>query len=213
MGCKFSKLSECLSDKESRILILGFDAAGKTTILYNLQLGEVIRSFPTVGFNVETLDYKNARFVVWDVGGQENMRHLWREYIGKSCKGVVYVVDSGDRECIYEAIEMLHRIMSEQSLRNVALLLFANKQDSPNAMTCDEISEKLDLQSLTQCRCHVQGSCAISGKGLLDGLDWLSNNVQGFSFGKHSMISKFTVEDLISRRDYKIGFERRLQIL
>ncbi|GLJ29118.1 hypothetical protein SUGI_0574000 [Cryptomeria japonica] len=141
------------------------------------------------------------------------MRHLWREYIGKSCKGVVYVVDSSDRERIYEATEMLHRIMSEQSLRNVALLLFANKQGSPNAMTCDDLREKLDLQSLTQRRCHVQGSCAISGKGLLDGLDWLSNNVKGFSFGKHSMISKFTVEDLISRRDYKIGFERRLQIL
>ncbi|KAH9303935.1 hypothetical protein KI387_008339, partial [Taxus chinensis] len=176
MGGKCSKFSECFHGKEARILMVGLDAAGKTTILYKLRLGEVIRSFPTVGFNVETVEHNNINFIVWDVGGQENMRPLWKQYIGK-CKGVIFVVDSYDRERIFEATDMLNRILSEQSLQNVALLVFANKQDFPNAMSCDEIREKLDLKYLRQSHRHVQGCCAISGQGLSEGLEWLSKKI------------------------------------
>jgi small GTP-binding protein len=66
--------------KEMRTLMLGLDAAGKTTILYKLKLGEVVSSVPTIGFNVETVEYKNIKFTVWDVGGQTKIRLLWRHY-------------------------------------------------------------------------------------------------------------------------------------
>jgi len=81
MGLAFSSLfDKWFGKKEMRILMLGLDAAGKTTILYKLKLGEVVSSVPTIGFNVETVEYKNIKFTVWDVGGQDKIRLLWRHY-------------------------------------------------------------------------------------------------------------------------------------
>jgi small GTP-binding protein len=83
--------------KQCKIVILGLDGAGKTTILYSLKLGEVISTIPTIGFNVEELSYKTIKFMVWDVGGQEKLRNLWTHYFEKA-KGLIYVVDSSDSE-------------------------------------------------------------------------------------------------------------------
>jgi len=81
MGGAFAKLfSGLFGKKEMRILMVGLDAAGKTTILYKLKLGEVVTTIPTIGFNVETVEYKNISFTVWDVGGQDKIRPLWRHY-------------------------------------------------------------------------------------------------------------------------------------
>ena len=78
MGNFASVFKRLLSKKEVRILMLGLDGAGKTTILYKLKLGDNITTIPTIGFNVETLEYKNINFTVWDVGGQDKIRRLWR---------------------------------------------------------------------------------------------------------------------------------------
>ena len=79
MGLTFSKLFDRLwGKKEMRILMVGLDAAGKTTILYKLKLGEIVTTIPTIGFNVETVSYKNISFTVWDVGGQHTIRPLWK---------------------------------------------------------------------------------------------------------------------------------------
>ncbi|KAK8650054.1 hypothetical protein V6N13_139704 [Hibiscus sabdariffa] len=81
MGLSFAKLfSRLFAKKEMRILMVGLDAAGKTTILYKLKLGEIVTTIPTIGFNVETVEYKNISFTVWDVGGQDKIRPLWRHY-------------------------------------------------------------------------------------------------------------------------------------
>ena len=81
MGLSFAKLfSGLFGKKEMRILMVGLDAAGKTTILYKLKLGEIVTTIPTIGFNVETVEYKNISFTVWDVGGQDKIRPLWRHY-------------------------------------------------------------------------------------------------------------------------------------
>jgi len=70
MGSQLAKLlASIFNKKEMRILMLGLDAAGKTTILYRLKLGEVVQSVPTIGFNVESVEYKKIKFTVWDVGG------------------------------------------------------------------------------------------------------------------------------------------------
>ena len=82
MGSFFSKLFDGFGKQDMRILMVGLDAAGKTTILYKLKLGEVVTTLPTIGFNVETVDYKNISFTVWDVGGQNSslVETLLREY-------------------------------------------------------------------------------------------------------------------------------------
>ena len=81
MGLAFSGLWQRMFGKEERrILMVGLDAAGKTTILYKLKLGEIVTTIPTIGFNVETVEYKNISFTVWDVGGQDKIRPLWRHY-------------------------------------------------------------------------------------------------------------------------------------
>ena len=82
------------------------------------------------GFNVETVEYKNIQFTVWDVGGQDKIRPLWRHYF-QNTQGIIFVVDSNDRDRIVEAREELQRMLNEDELRDALLLVFANKQDLP----------------------------------------------------------------------------------
>jgi ADP-ribosylation factor 1/2 len=175
MGLQISRLFDKLfGKKEMRILMLGLDAAGKTTILYKLKLGEVVSSVPTIGFNVETVEYKNIKFTVWDVGGQDKIRLLWRHYY-QNTQGLIFVVDSADKDRIDIAREELQRMLSEEDLRDAVLLVFANKQDM-GVMTVPEITEKLGLHQMRR-EWYIQGTCALTGDGLYDGLDWLSKTV------------------------------------
>ncbi|EGR28114.1 hypothetical protein IMG5_182990 [Ichthyophthirius multifiliis] len=176
MGMQISKLFDKLfSKKEMRILMLGLDAAGKTTILYRLKLGEVVQSVPTIGFNVESVEYKNIKFTVWDVGGQDKIRLLWRHYF-QGTQGLIFVVDSSDRERIDIAKEELQRMLSEDELKDAVVLVFANKQDM-GVMNVTDITEKLGLHNLRGREWFIQGTCALSGEGLFEGLEWLSKTV------------------------------------
>ncbi|EXX75788.1 Arf3p [Rhizophagus irregularis DAOM 197198w] len=135
MGGSVSKaLGRIFGNKEMRILMLGLDAAGKTTILYKLKLNQSVTTIPTVGFNVETVTYKNVKFNVWDVGGQDKIRPLWRHYY-TGTQGLVFVVDSQDRDRIDEARQELHKIISDREMRDCLLLVFANKQDLQGGMS------------------------------------------------------------------------------
>merc|ERR1712050_793952 len=141
-GLAFSRIWQRLIGKqEMRILMVGLDAAGKTTTLYKLKLGEVVMTIPTIGFNVETVEYKNINFTVWDVGGQDKIRPLWRHYY-QNTQGLIFVVDSNDRDRIGEARDELSKMLSEDEMRDAILLVFANKQDLPNAMNAAEITDK-----------------------------------------------------------------------
>merc|ERR1712031_59257 len=184
MGSMFSKIwARMLGNKEMRILMVGLDAAGKTTILYKLKLGEVVTTIPTIGFNVEEVTYKNISFTVWDVGGQDKIRPLWRHYY-QNTQGIIFVVDSNDRDRIDEsnssehsAKEELHRMLAEDELRDAILLVFANKQDLPNAMSVAEFTERLGLNQIRNRQWYIQATCATTGDGLYEGLDWLSNTL------------------------------------
>jgi len=158
--------------------MVGLDAAGKTTILYKLKLGEIVTTIPTIGFNVETVEYKNINFTVWDVGGQDKIRPLWRHYF-QNTQGLIFVVDSNDRERANEAAEELNKMLNEDELRDAAVLVFANKQDLPNAMSVAEVTDKLGLHSIRNRKWYIQSTCATSGDGLYEGLDWLSNVLSG----------------------------------
>merc|ERR1711885_91495 len=127
----FSKVwDRIVGKKDCRILMVGLDAAGKTTVLYKLKLGEVVTTIPTIGFNVETVEYKNISFTVWDVGGQTKIRPLWRHYF-QNTQGLIFVVDSNDRDRIHETKDELNRMLAEDELREAVVLVFANKQDLP----------------------------------------------------------------------------------
>merc|ERR1712032_1010884 len=178
MGLAFSTIWQrfVLNKRDMRILMVGLDAAGKTTVLYKLKLGEVITTIPTIGFNVETVEYKNLNFTVWDVGGQEKIRKLWRHYY-QGTNGLIFVLDSNDRDRIEEAREELTKILVEEEMRDVVVLVFANKQDLPNSMTAADITEKLGLHELRHRQWYIQSTCATTGDGLYEGLDWLSRAV------------------------------------
>ncbi|CAM4579886.1 ADP-ribosylation factor 4 [Siphateles boraxobius] len=177
MGLTISSLfGRLFGKKQMRILMVGLDAAGKTTILYKLKLGEIVTTIPTIGFNVETVEYKNICFTVWDVGGQDKIRPLWRHYF-QNTQGLIFVVDSNDRERVAESAEELSKMLQEDELRDAVLLVFANKQDLPNAMAVSELTDKLGLQSLRSRTWYVQATCATQGTGLYEGLDWLSNEL------------------------------------
>jgi len=164
--------------RECRMLMVGLDAAGKTTILYKLKLGEVVTTIPTIGFNVETVEYKNINFTVWDVGGQDKIRKLWRHYY-QNTQGLIFVVDSSDHDRIEDAREELMKMLNEDEMRDAVLLVFANKQDLPNAMTAPEVTNKLGLHDLRHRQWFIQSACATTGDGLYEGLDWMSRTVTG----------------------------------
>ena len=152
--------------------MLGLDAAGKTTILYRLKLGEVLTTIPTIGFNVETVEYKHVTFQVWDVGGQEKLRKLWRHYYSGT-HALIYVVDSNDRDRVDKAREELEAVLSADEMARASLLLLANKQDLPDAMTPAEIAEKMGLYKMREREWFIQGTNGVTGDGLYEGLDWL----------------------------------------
>merc|ERR1712146_583607 len=127
MGGTFSIFSK---KQQIRCLMLGLDSAGKTTILYHLKAGRSVSTIPTWGFNVETVEYKNISFTVWDVGGQDKIRPLWRHYY-TGTQGLIFVVDSNDRDRIEDAREELTKMLNEDEMRDAILLVYANKQDLP----------------------------------------------------------------------------------
>lgn len=165
-----------LGKEELRLLMVGLDAAGKTTILYHLKLDEAVNTLPTIGFNVEVIEYKNITFTVWDIGGQDKIRTLWRLYFQET-QGLIFVVDSNDRERIQEAKDELYRLLKEDELKRAALLVLANKQDLPEAMTASELSECLKLHSLRSRNWYIQSTCALKGQGIFEGLEWLAQQI------------------------------------
>mmetsp|Transcript_6923 Transcript_6923/g.19138 ORF Transcript_6923/g.19138 Transcript_6923/m.19138 type:complete len:192 (-) Transcript_6923:69-644(-) len=179
MGGSLRKLfDKVFGNQDMRVVMLGLDAAGKTTILYKLHIGEVLSTVPTIGFNVEKVQYKNVVFTVWDVGGQKKLRPLWRYYFNNT-DGLIYVVDSLDKQRIDHAREEFKTIIEDPLMRNSAILVFANKQDMPNCLSPAEVCESLGLPQLRGRKWHVQSSVAIKGEGLYEGLDWLCGTLKG----------------------------------
>lgn len=167
---------------QKKILLLGLDGAGKTTILYKLNMGDTVNALPTVGFNVESVKYKNIEFTAWDVGGQKRIRQLWHHYY-QGTNAVVFVIDSNDPIRLEEAQQELSHLMQQDAMRDVPLLVYANKQDLPHSMSTSEIANKLELSKICGrggggASWFVQGAVATSGSGLYEGLDWLSEAVR-----------------------------------
>ncbi|KAL8381497.1 hypothetical protein RB595_005657 [Gaeumannomyces hyphopodioides] len=182
MGQSVSWLSGLIwSKKEIRILILGLDNAGKTTLLYRLKIGEVVTTIPTIGFNVESVTYKNLNFNVWDLGGQTSIRPYWRCYYANTA-AVIFVVDSTDIERLQTAADELAAMLNEDELKDASLLVFANKQDQPGAKGAGDISQALRLGELRDRNWSIMACSAVDGSGVNEGMDWLVVSVLLFFF-------------------------------
>ncbi|CAK9292054.1 unnamed protein product [Gordionus sp. m RMFG-2023] len=160
-----------------RILILGLDGAGKTTILYKLQVGEVVMTIPTIGFNVEQVVYKNIKFQVWDLGGQTSIRPYWRCYYSNT-DAVIYVVDSADKDRMGISKQELISMLEEEELKTALLLVLANKQDIEGALKPSEVAETLGLNNLRNRTYQICKTSAVKGEGLTEAMDWLVNALQ-----------------------------------
>ncbi len=125
-------------------------------------------TIPTVGFNVETVRIKNIKFNVWDVGGQDKIRPLWRHYY-TGTQGLIFVVDSSDRARLTEAKGELRRVWNDDEMKNAVLLVFANKQDIPGAMSEKELKIELELEQ-SERPSKVCESTATTGKGIIEGM-------------------------------------------
>ncbi|XP_075033226.1 uncharacterized protein LOC142094705 [Mixophyes fleayi] len=187
MGVFLSSLYQALmnfSGTKARILMLGLDAAGKTTVLYKLKFNETICTIPTIGFNVETVEpIRNVTFTVWDVGGQDKIRALWKHYF-MNTDGLVFVVDSADPERFVKAKSELIAILENDEMRGVPFLVMANKQDLPGARSSADLAEELGLMKIHGHQWHVQGCCAATGDGLVEGLEILTGLVKQFQKNK-----------------------------
>ncbi|XP_034046679.1 ADP-ribosylation factor-like protein 4D [Thalassophryne amazonica] len=184
MGNQFTEIAPTtpfLHNLQSlHIVVVGLDMAGKTSLLYQLKLKEFVDTIPTKGFNMERIKVStgnskanNTTFQVWDVGGQEKLRPLWRSYTRRT-DGLVFVVDASEMERLEEAKVELHRITRSAENQGVPVLVLANKQDLAGAMSPSEVEKVLALHELSSSTLHhTQGCSALDGQGLQAGLEKL----------------------------------------
>ncbi|KAG1675055.1 hypothetical protein FOA52_002714 [Chlamydomonas sp. UWO 241] len=180
MGGILSSLLGFWYNKEYKVLMVGLDNAGKTTILYKLSLGEVVVSQATVGSNVELVKYKNIQLEIWDLGGQQSLRPFWATYY-KGADAVVMVVDSTDRARVSIAKGELFTLLENEDLAKVPILVIANKQDLRDAMGVEELTTSLSLHSIKNHDWHIQACCAVIGTGLLESLAWIHQRTKSGS--------------------------------
>jgi small GTP-binding protein len=175
MGQFITKLLNSLSDMKAKILMLGLDNAGKTTILYQMKLNETVHSVPTVGFNVEEVNYRGLQFNVWDIGGQTKLRDLWHHYYQGS-DAVIYVLDSSDEDRIALAKETLESVISHPEMMNIPVLVLANKMDMARLRPI-ELVEKMGL-ARSKRDWHLQPCCGLNGDGIVEGFEWLRKTLK-----------------------------------
>lgn len=147
-----------------------------------------LTAYPSTGFNVEKVQYKNVAFTVWDVGGQEKLRPLWKHYFSNT-DALIYVVDCLDRDRIERARSEFNEIASDPLMRHAVILILANKQDMAGAITPKELPPLLGLDQMRNRQWHVQGTIATQGEGLYEGLDWLARTLkQMHRMGQHTSV-------------------------
>jgi len=165
------------SKKELRILLLGLDNSGKTTILKALASEDISHITPTQGFNIKSVQSQGIQLNVWDIGGQKTIRPYWRNYF-ENTDVLIYVIDSADRARFEESGLQLAELLEEEKLQATPLLLFANKQDLMNAARSGEIMEGLNLNDIKDRPWQIQPCSALSGEGLSTGMEWIRKNIK-----------------------------------
>jgi len=138
----------CNKNKEVKVLFIGLDGSGKTSLL-NVMKGESpeVETQPTVGFNFETVTHKDVDVNIWDTGGTEQIRELWKHYYDET-DGICFVVDISDEGRLEEAKEALHKAVRDSNRRNSFLLIVCNKSEKADIKEDDVVAKKLHLDTL-----------------------------------------------------------------
>eukprot|EP00177_Eucheuma_denticulatum_P007403 GFKZ01013477.1.p3 GENE.GFKZ01013477.1~~GFKZ01013477.1.p3 ORF type:complete len:182 (+),score=32.94 GFKZ01013477.1:309-854(+) len=177
MGAFLSKfIASLFAEKDVRILILGLDNAGKTSILYRMKEGTFHSTVPTIGFNAEQIEVGKLKAKVWDLGGQESIRPYWRSYYQEQ-GAVIFVIDSCDQDRMQIAKRELMNIIEEEELKSAVVCVFANKQDRPEALKTAEIAEALGLSSIVDKKWTIIATSALTGDGLKEGFEWIFDSI------------------------------------
>ncbi|XP_049808111.1 ADP-ribosylation factor-like protein 3 isoform X1 [Schistocerca nitens] len=164
-------------EKELRLLLLGLDNAGKTTLLKKLASEDISHITPTQGFNIKSVQSEGFKLNVWDIGGQRKIRPYWRNYF-ENTDVLIYVIDSADRKRLEETGQELEELLMEEKLCGVPLLVYANKQDLLHALPASEIAEGLGLHTIKDRPWQIQACSATTGEGIKDGMDWVCKNIK-----------------------------------
>merc|ERR1711998_109588 len=135
--------------QEMELTMVGLQNAGKTTLVGVFATGGFSEDMiPTVGFNMRKVTKGSVTIKLWDLGGQPRFRSMWERY----CRGVnaiVYVCDSAEHDQIELAKNELHDLMKKPALANIPLLVLGNKNDKPEALSCEDLIEKMSLKEIT----------------------------------------------------------------
>ena len=177
MGFIFSKILDFFSRSRSnfKIIILGIQNAGKTTILYRLSLGQLVQTTPTIGSNVEEISYNNVKLQAWDLGGQESTRSVWDVYFVNT-DAIIYVIDSHDTN-YDESKTQFYKLLENEALKDAVILIYANKQDLSGAKSVNDIIQIYELNKLKDHVWNIQPCSAQTGEGLITGMKWLSDQL------------------------------------
>mmetsp|Transcript_50797 Transcript_50797/g.119057 ORF Transcript_50797/g.119057 Transcript_50797/m.119057 type:complete len:185 (-) Transcript_50797:25-579(-) len=163
-------------EREMRILMVGLDNAGKTTIVKKFSGEDIDTISPTLGFSIKTLEHRNYKLNIWDVGGQKSLRSYWRNYF-EATDALVWVVDSADLRRFEDCKEEFLHLMQQEKLAAASLLVFANKQDLEGSHSSESIATVLGLHGVVDRHWHIQSCSAVTGAGLLEGMDWVVGDV------------------------------------
>lgn len=182
-----SKVWDVFQEKPAKVLLIGLDAAGKTTLLYKVKLNLNATTVPTIGFNVEEVEpVKGLKLTVFDVGGQDKIRKLWHHYT-QDMDGLIWMVDSADSERFDESKDELNKILDCHGLVDCPILVFANKQDLPGAKDPSTLGSAIGLYDNNNSKMgggkretYVQASNCISGEGVYEGFEYLAQMIRRY---------------------------------
>ncbi|XP_039142588.1 ADP-ribosylation factor-related protein 1 [Dioscorea cayenensis subsp. rotundata] len=167
------------SKTEFHVLILGIDKSGKTTLLEklkslysNLEGLPPDRIVPTVGLNIGRLEAAQSKLVFWDLGGQIGLRTIWEKYY-EEAHAIIYVIDAASLSSFESSKSALEKVLRHEDLRGAPLLILANKQDLPGAVSAEELARYLDLKELDERLYMFEAISAYDGMGIKNSIEWL----------------------------------------
>ena len=163
---------------------------------------ENVITSPTIGFLAECIEYKGYKFFIWDVGGQDKMRVLWKHYF-PSVDAFCFIVDSNNRDNIEDSAKEMKQIIEDEATKNKPILIIANKQDLDTSLSPDEVSEIMDVKQIKEREYKVIGTSSKTGEGIPEILDWLvlvlakkkKQNVQKLENENIKKIKKIEIKD------------------
>ncbi len=172
--------SRTKTEKKAKVLILGLAAAGKTTLTKYLRYGEYVAdTIPTIGQNIDSLEYEGWKITTIDVAGQKDFRFLWdAHYPGTSA--VIFVIDAANVENLPEARDIFRtHVFNNPTLQNVPVLILANKQDLDGAVDAPLLIQLLGLHLDMQDRTFaVFDSSILYGRGVVEAFSWIVNQLE-----------------------------------